>query len=319
MGLEECTPLCPAIRLDIRLDIPPNCRPYCQKRRSSIVGRMKRDLGLPLSSYVESTENSTTETGAHSIHVRAASIAGNQHPLNEDCYGTFGHYAWVIDGASRPLGEPQNVAEYVRVLDQSLYRAVSASSNAPLQTLVAKAIWEVSRSDIDGASATLSLARIHPTSMHYIVLGDAGLLHTTKDGHVQKIQDNRLSTCAAEERTRYQRLLATSAPESKIRHAHEQLVKKENSFRNVPGGFWVAANEPDAAKHALTGKIEHNMQPVVLGSDGFLNCKPPKPLYRGAIHAANDEAHLEAMVRDTRPQQGKIDDATVAVVFPTTP
>lgn len=279
---------------------------------------MKQDLGLPPSGHVESTKNSTTETGASSIHVQAASIAGNQRPTNEDCYGTFGRYAWVIDGASQPLSEPQNVAKYVQALNRNLYRAVSASDNAPLQTLVAKAIREVSRNDINGASATLSLTRIHPTSAHYIVLGDAGLLHTTKDGHVQKIQDNRLSTCALEERARYQRLLATSAPESKIRHAHEQLVKKEKRFRNVPGGFWVAANDPNVVDHALTGQIEHNMQPIVLGSDGFLNCKPPKSLYRGAVHAANDEARLEAMVRATRPRQEKIDDATVVVVLPAT-
>lgn len=64
------------------------------------------------------------------------------------------------------------------------------------------------------------------------------------------VTDDRMARLAPQQRE----ALASREPGSEGRRkAHRALVEEERRHRNTPGGFWVAAADPRAAGHALSG------------------------------------------------------------------
>jgi hypothetical protein len=93
------------------------------------------------------------------------------------------------------------------------------------------------------------MLRVRGDTVEWLVLGDCTVV--IDDGcSVEAISDNRLASVALKERVAMEGALPGSAER---RRRHARLVKAERTLRNRPGGYWVAAADPQAAYVALHG------------------------------------------------------------------
>ena len=112
--------------------------------------------------------------------------------------------------------------------------------------------------------------------MRYLVLGDVTLAIKTTGG-VQIITDNRVENTAKAERAAADSLPNGSPEQTEalVRMKHVELAA-----RNVPGGFWIAAADPSAAHHSLTGEVPlRTIHRLVLMTDGATRAISPFSLY----------------------------------------
>lgn len=109
------------------------------------------------------------------------------------------------------------------------------------------------------------MLRLRDTALEYLVLGDVTVLIDTADG-IQVITDDRVDKTARAEREEADRHPFGSAGKQAalLRMKHAELAA-----RNQPGGYWVAAADPFAAQHAITGEIPlDNVRRVAVLTDG---------------------------------------------------
>jgi hypothetical protein len=83
----------------------------------------------------------------------------------------------------------------------------------------------------------------------YLTLADATLLLDTLEG-LKVISDERVNQLAGKERDAANQVPAGSALKLRRR---VQLTRALRRARNRPGGYWVAAADPQAASQAVTG------------------------------------------------------------------
>jgi hypothetical protein len=109
-------------------------------------------------------------------------------------------------------------------------------------------------------SAGVCLGRAHDD-----LAGDLGRLLDTADG-LQVVNDERVNQLAGKEREAANQLPTGSALKLRRR---VQLTRALRRARNRPGGYWVAATDPQAASQAVTGTLPStSLQRAVLLSDG---------------------------------------------------
>ncbi|GHJ92658.1 hypothetical protein SNE510_21770 [Streptomyces sp. NE5-10] len=182
----------------------------------------------------------------------------------------------VLDGAGMAPGIAtgcgHGVAWYVEQLGARLH-AAAVRGEAPLADCLAEAIGSTADAHRDtcavddpfSPSATVAVARVRAGLFEWLVLGDCTLV-LEKGGKVTAVTDDRLAHVAAEAR---QALAATAPDSEERRRAHQILVRQERGLRNTPGGYWVAAADPQAAHHALTGsEPATDIQRAALLTDG---------------------------------------------------
>ena len=107
--------------------------------------------------------------------------------------------------------------------------------------------------------------RLKDTALEYLVLGDVTVLIDTADG-IQVITDDRVDKTARAERDEADRYPFGSAEKQAalLRMKHAELAA-----RNQPGGYWVAAADPFAAQHAITGEVPlDSVRRVAVLTDG---------------------------------------------------
>lgn len=164
--------------------------------------------------------------------------------VNEDSVVAGADFAVVLDGATAEpdtdTGCVHGVRWFARQLTGALARrlALDASAARPLADVLHDALDAVGRSHADtcdltnlcSPSATAAILRHRDRHADYLVLGDSPIVLEADDGTVSTVADDRLA-----------RYTGTWAD---MRHS-----------RNVPGGFWVAGNNPAAAGHALVGTV----------------------------------------------------------------
>jgi hypothetical protein len=167
------------------------------------------------------------------------------------------------------------VATAPRGSSASSARACSPWAPTPLvawSTALAEAIRQVAglHPDCDLAhpgtpSATMVLLRVRDEGADYLALADAVLLLDTADG-LQVVSDERVNQLAGKEREAANRVPAGSALKLRRR---AQLTRALRRARNRPGGYWVAAADPEAARQAVTGMVPgRSLRRAVLLSDG---------------------------------------------------
>ncbi|WP_410814544.1 hypothetical protein [Micromonospora sp. 067-2] len=197
------------------------------------------------------------------MRVRTASAPAPGRPVNEDLVFQFGPLVGVLDGATVPEGFATGCVHgpewYVRHLAARLGVAEAARPSARLTSNLAAAILAV-RADHGGQcdldhpgtpSSTVCLLRDCGDQVDYLVLCDSPLV-LDAGGEVSVVTDERLDTAMAELR----RTVATvpagaSDPVTRFRHA----VGVQRERMNRTHGYWVAAADPDAAFHAVTGTL----------------------------------------------------------------
>ena len=99
----------------------------------------------------------------------------------------------------------------------------------------------------------------------YLTLADATVLLDTTDG-LQVVSDERVNQLAGKEREAANQVPTGSALKLRRR---AQLTRARRRARNRPGGYWVAAADPQPASQAVTGTLPGtSLHRAVLLSDG---------------------------------------------------
>lgn len=114
-------------------------------------------------------------------------------------------------------------------------------------------------------SAAVGIVQVVGETLRYLVLGDVTVAIDATDG-LQVVSDQRISQTAAKERAIADAMTATDPrkPQALVQMKHAELAA-----RNTPGGYWIAATDPSAAEHALTGQIPFSaVRRVGVFSDG---------------------------------------------------
>lgn len=190
------------------------------------------------------------------LHTRP--VDGGQE--NEDWVGVTSNLAVVLDGATirTDTGCLHGLPWYVRSLGAQLVD-MAGEPDIALVDAIHTAISTVNDLHADTCdlthdgtpSAAIGMVRVGADDTEYAVLGDISVILNT-ESDVRTIVDDRVSKVAVPERRECDRhLLGTDAKMDAI------LAMKplELAARNREGGYWIAASEPSAAEHAITGSV----------------------------------------------------------------
>jgi hypothetical protein len=195
------------------------------------------------------------------IDIHAASWAGSADKPNEDAYAALADFVIVADGATAPAslgtGCIHGPRWYARQLVSRVTVAYSAGPETGLPEILSEAIRTTAAAHAHSCdpghpgtpSATVVMLHNRATAIDWLVLGDATLVLETVAG-LQVRCDDRLFNSSTAERNA---VLTTDARDDQRAEKVATLVDAQRRFRNVEGGFWIAAANPDAAFHALTG------------------------------------------------------------------
>ncbi|TWH66887.1 hypothetical protein JD77_01846 [Micromonospora olivasterospora] len=198
------------------------------------------------------------------MRVRSASAPATGRAVNEDLVFRYGPLVGVLDGATVPEGFDTGCVHgpvwYVRHLAARIGLAVAARPAATLMSNLAAAILAVradhgSRCDLDHPgtpSATVCLLRESGEEADWLVLCDSPLVLDV-GGRVDVISDDRLATAMADLRRMAASVPAGDADDPATRFRRAVAVQRERMNRTH--GYWVAAADPDAAYHAVTGTV----------------------------------------------------------------
>ena len=265
---------------------------------------------------------------------------------NEDLIGGTSSAAWVLDGASShgltPACCGRDAYWYVHALSGALAEILAHHDALDLRQVLAEAILSVradhhaacsNPSATTGPAATVALARRRGDLLDYLVLGDSTILVETESGVVEGT-DRRLSDVASGIRAEIRDHLrgGSGYSSSVYRSLVKQLVTVERAARNTAGGYWIAAEDPEAAAHALTGTFPigsatEEARRIALLSDGFARAVTTFHLHEGwqqlldALVSEGPAACIAAL-RSTEyadpqglrfPRTSRSDDASVVV------
>ncbi|MFC0008054.1 hypothetical protein [Micromonospora siamensis] len=237
-------------------------------------------MGAPDRRYAIGSRPAWPAGAAPTMRVSSASAAAPGRPENEDLVFRFGPLVGVLDGATVPEGFDTGCVHgpswYVRHLAARIGLAQASRPAATLMSNLAAAILAV-RADHDGRcdldhpgtpSSTVCLLREGGDQVDYLVLCDSPLVLET-DAEVRVVTDDRLDATAAELR----RMMADLPADAADRATRFRLVVTAQRERmNRTHGYWVAASDPDAAYHAVTGTLPLRgvgaLRRAVLLSDG---------------------------------------------------
>jgi hypothetical protein len=198
--------------------------------------------------------------------MEVVSVPGGDAP-NEDWCGVTADAVVVLDGVSVLPGIVSGCVHetpwYVRQLGIRLLSAMTRDPSRPLAAVLGAAIAEVTAlhadtcdlSTIGAPSATVAAVRSAGPELEYLVLADVTVVLETASG-LDVMTDSRVAASVAGLDARSPRL-------------GERLGEARRAHRNRPGGYWVAADDPVAADHAITGSVPlETVRGVMVLSDG---------------------------------------------------
>lgn len=198
---------------------------------------------------------------------------GDPAKPNEDWALAAAGLAVILDGATArtDTGCIHGVAWYAHQLGAAIV-ANSSTPSTDLSAGLADAIERVAAmhpscdlSHPGTPSAAVGIVRVVDDVLEYLVLGDVTIaLHGPSD--LTLISDDRVSQTAQPDRAEAE-ILPIGSPEKAaalLRMKHGELAA-----RNREGGYWVSANDPGAARHALVGVAQtQDLSQVALLTDG---------------------------------------------------
>lgn len=200
------------------------------------------------------------------MRVSFATSPRGEGSANEDYVLATPDFVAVLDGAGVPPGTDTGCVHGLRWFVRRLAHELSAASenSASLRETLREGITRTAEAHIStcdplnpfSPSATVALLRRSEGLVEWLVLSDATLLLSTSGG-IRVVTDQRLQITAQEERDR-----VVLGPQGESLE-WSALVSAERALRNRPGGYWVAAGEPQAADHAYCGSLPDD---VLLGA-----------------------------------------------------
>jgi hypothetical protein len=243
--------------------------------------------------------------------------------VSEDFIGSTPTGVVLVDGAG--LSEPfpgcsHGVAWFARTLGGNLL-ALIEDRTLDLVSVLATAITTTASlhpacdlADPSAPFGAVAMLRFTDVGVEYLAISDAVLL--LLDGEsIQVIRDGREFEFGRTERAR----LATLTPGTpEYDEAFAACVHEIRGRRNQPHGYWLAAANPEAASHALTGHVDGVRSAVVLSNgasrlvDRFALATWPELI---TLVSSDGPAELIRRVRDAEAGAGtRADDATAAMV-----
>lgn len=195
------------------------------------------------------------------IDAHIASWPGSPDKPNEDSFATVADLVVVADGATAPAslgtGCIHDPRWYSRELTARAATAHVHSPDADLADILSQAIQSTASAHKSTCnplhpgtpSSTVAILRDRTLAIDWLVLGDATLVLETPNG-LTAVCDDRLFRTNHELRDA---VLHTEANDPARPNRIAALVDAQRGFRNVEGGFWVAASDPNAAYKARRG------------------------------------------------------------------
>lgn len=211
------------------------------------------------------------------MRVLIASEPGRPGRLNEDFAAAAHGVFVVIDGTGAPVGLESgclhSVAWYAQTLG-GLLLAAASDTGVDLVAVLAVSIERVNALH-DGTcdlgnpgspSATVALARVKGDRLEHLVLSDAVLVLDRVGQEPAVVTDDRLADVIVNlDEPPAASPVGSDEHTGRMRSRIERLA----SYRNQPGGFWVASTKPEAASEALVGSTPlRDLAAVTLLSDG---------------------------------------------------
>jgi hypothetical protein len=181
--------------------------------------------------------------------ITAVTLPGGAAP-NEDWYACTPDMIAVLDGVTVPSGMESGCRHgtpwYVRNLGTRLL--MHAAGEGTLAGALASAITEVAalhsgtcNLDAIGApSSALAVVRARADVIEWLVLADVTIMLGTASEGLVAVTDNRVAESMEG--------LDAGTPD-----LSKRIADARRESRNVPGGYWVAAADAIAARHARTG------------------------------------------------------------------
>jgi hypothetical protein len=277
-------------------------------------------------------------TDGTTMQVSTASVAAPGQLDNEDHVFQHGQLVGVLDGATVPdgfdTGCVHGPAWYVRQLAARIGLAAADRPGATLMGNLAAAILGVradhgDRCDLDHPgtpSSTVCLLRQCGDHIDYLVLCDSPLVVDLGD-RVEVIADDRLQKAMVELRQAALTVAGAGGsvdPATRLRRA----VTRQRQQMNQTHGYWVAAANPDAAFHAVTGTFPltgpGRVRRAALLTDGASAAVEQFALvdWRGLLDALTEHGPGELIRRvrlaeaddgNGRRRHKRYDDATAAL------
>lgn len=272
------------------------------------------------------------------VTVETATLRGAGR-TNQDAVIVSDRAVAVLDGATSwlPQAPDRDGGWYSRRLAALLLPTLD--TDRPLVDLLGDAIAQMA--DTYGLTAghgpesTVTVSRWDADSVELLVLGDSPAVVELVDEQPAYLLDDRLQRVGADARAAYrEHLRAGHGYGPDLNELLAQLQRDEFAGQNDPGGYWIAASNPDAARHALTRSWPiAAIRSVTLLSDGAAagvdEYRQPATwqealtdLHRhGPARFIADVHTAEASDSDGRrwPRAKRHDDKTIAVVRPQQP
>lgn len=209
------------------------------------------------------------------LNIAFETLAGSSGRVNEDWVAASPDAVIVLDGVTAPRvasrGCTHSVAWFTQQLGGRLF--VLLGEALDMENVLAGAIDQVvalHRDSCDLASpgvpaAAVAIIRKRAGVLDYLVLADTVIV-IDMGTEIRVVSDSRVDE-AAPEALAATREVAIGTPEHQAavaRMSVEQLKK-----RNIPGGYWVAAAEREAAFNAVVGQVPvGDVRRVAIFTDG---------------------------------------------------
>ncbi|MEU5405651.1 hypothetical protein [Nocardia asteroides] len=250
----------------------------------------------------------------------------------------------ILDGASSHTGDQHfSGGEYADALGHALIEHADDDGQSLPDILghsIAQAAGHLSlRSLSVQPSSTVAVVRLPeqptraPGELEVLVLGDSVVVVGMSDGQQRLLTDERLANLALPQANEYrQRMQRGHGFDERHRAILSELQLSERRHRNVPGGYWIASDEPAAANEAVTATFPvDSVQWVVLASDGVADVLEAAGLSWEEL-ARLDSHELASALADLHtweahadpdgmalPRSKRHDDKAIAVVHPNAP
>jgi hypothetical protein len=267
------------------------------------------------------------------MRVSITSCPADPAAPNEDWAFASEHLVVVLDGQTARTGTGcrHGVSWYTATLGAAI-ATLAADPAEPLVTVLARAIERTAARHPEcdlghpaTPSATVAIVRFGRRAVEHLILGDTTVLLDTS-GQLNVLTDDRIEATATAERRAADRHPIGSP---RKRAALVRMKHAELALRNRPDGFWVAAADPAAASHAITGDVpRERVRRVAVLSDGAARIVAPfgQLDWPGVLDllAAHGPAELIRRVRaieagdpaGTRwPRNKRSDDATAVYAY----
>jgi hypothetical protein len=203
--------------------------------------------------------------------VHGASRPGGEPP-GQDRWAASGRGIIVLDGASAFDPCAASADRYVDALLATLVQTLDSAADLTfvLRDAIAHVTYQLQLDPGGGPSSTVLLLRDAGERVEIAVLGDSTALIGFRDGHTERMTDDRMQHVAEETRARYRRRLSEGAGfDAQHRELLREIQRAERAVRNTEDGYWIAEADKMAGHHATVRHYPHNeIAWCVLATDG---------------------------------------------------